>query len=179
MTRAHPSIRLGLHLGLAHHPLCSRFRADVVHVGRAHLCSGCLATWPAFALVLPMALLARLQGAPAWALLAAGLVLGLPQMASYGWRRSRAERAAAKVVGGAGLALALTGLLGLGLPGPALLGVLIAGGAGSIALQGLRMRAILATCDACPFRRAWDRCPGFQAGMPPTDPTAPAPLLSP
>lgn len=158
---ARRSVRLGLHLGLAHHPLCTEFRTDVVRLGRLHACSGCLATWPAFAVAFPLALLARLDGAPAWSLLAAGLVLGLPQMASYRWRLSRLERAAAKAVGGVGLALALAGALAAGWPAVALVAVLALGMLASLALQVVRFRSILATCDACPFKRDWETCPGF------------------
>lgn len=179
---ARRSVRLGLHLGLSHHPLCSEFRSDVVRLGRVHVCSGCLATWPVFALVFPLALMARLDGASAWALLAAGLAVGLPQMATYRWRLSRLERAAAKAVGGAGLAMALTGVLAAGWPVVALVAVLAVGMLASLALQLLRLRSILATCDACPFRRDWATCPGFQGApavaMAPSVGPGPASLLA-
>ena len=164
---ARRSVRLGLHLGLAHHPLCSEFRTDVVRLGRLHVCSGCLATWPVFLLALPLTLMARLDGASGWALLWAGLVLGLPQMASYRWRLSRLERAAAKAVGGVGLAMVVTGVLASGWPGVVLVAVLAAGMLASFGLQLIRLRSILATCDACPFKREWETCPGF-TGAPPS-----------
>jgi hypothetical protein len=164
VTQARDAVRIGLHLGLAHHPLCSEFRSDVVRVGRVHLCSGCLVAWPSFLLSLPFAILWRLDGAPAWPLLAVGLALGAPQLASYLRRGSRAERATAKALGGSGLALVFTGLLGLGWPGFWLVGALSVGGVASLALQAVRLRAMLATCDACPFRRQWESCPGFNAG---------------
>ena len=176
---ARRAVRLGLHLGLAHHPLCTEFRTDVVRVGRLHVCSGCLATWPVFVLALPLALLARLDGAPGLALAAAGLVLGMPQMATYRWRMSRLERAAAKAVGGVGLAMALAGVLTVGWPLVAVVGVLTVGVLASLALQVVRLRSILATCDACPFKRDWDACPGFQPPVsPPEGPSVgPASLL--
>lgn len=161
------SVRLGLHLGLAHHPLCSEFRSDVVRLGRVHLCSGCLATWPAFAIAMPLALLARFDGAAPLGLVAAGLALGLPQMASYRWRLSRLERAAAKAVGGVGLAMALAGVVTAGWPMGAVVALLAAGALASVALQVVRLRAILATCDACPFRRDWEACPGFDGAPKP------------
>ncbi|HUR25079.1 MAG TPA: hypothetical protein VM327_03575 [Candidatus Thermoplasmatota archaeon] len=133
-----------------------------------HVCSGCLATWPVFALAFPLTLAARLDGASGWGLLTAGLVLGLPQMATYSWRRSRLERAGAKAIGGAGLALAVTGVLAAGWPGLALVAVIALGMLASLALQVVRLRSILATCDACPFKRDWEACPGFTGAPPPT-----------
>jgi hypothetical protein len=177
--QARRAVRVGLHLGLAHHPLCTEFRTDLVRFGRLHVCSGCLATWPVFVLAFPLGLLARLEGAPALALAAAGLALGLPQMATYRWRMSRLERAAAKAVGGVGLAMVLAGILTAGWPTVAVVAVLTAGVLASLGLQVIRLRSILATCDACPFRRDWDACPGFQPpAAPPEGPAVgPASLL--
>ena len=173
---ARRSVRLGLHLGLAHHPLCTEFRTDVVRIGRVHVCSGCLATWPAFALAFPFAVLALKDGAPALALLLAGLALGLPQMATYRWRMSRRERAAAKAVGGVGLAMVVAGALAAGWPVVALATVLAAGMLASLALQVVRLRSILATCDACPFKRDWEACPGFDGTPPPAVAPAAVPV---
>ncbi|MHB1262435.1 MAG: hypothetical protein ACYC2H_12050 [Thermoplasmatota archaeon] len=179
------AVKLGLLLGLAHHPLCTEFQSDVVQLGRIHACSGCLATWPVFLVAVPLIAAARLQGMPALPLLAAGLAMGVPQLASYGWRRSRAERAAAKALGGLGLACVAIGVLAAGWPPAVLLAVLAAGLVTSIGLQVIRMRTILATCGACPFKRAWDVCPGFNAGVAATrrdgdgGPDIPASLLPP
>jgi hypothetical protein len=159
------SIRLGLLLGLAHHPLCTEFRDDVVRVGRLHVCSGCVATWPTFLVTLPLALAWHLQGTSALAMLAAGLALGVPHLASYGWRGSRLERAGVKALGGVGLAGVVVGALTAGWPLWVLVVLLAAGLVASVGLQAVRMRSILATCDACPFKRDWDSCPGFNAGV--------------
>jgi hypothetical protein len=140
----------------------------MVRVGRLHVCSGCLATWPAFLLAIPVALMVRMDGASAGALLSSGLVLGLPQMASYGWRLSRLERAAAKAVGGIGLALVVTGVLASGWPVLVLVAAVALGMLASLGLQAIRLRSILAVCDACPFKRDWETCPGFAAAPPPT-----------
>jgi hypothetical protein len=99
------------------------------------------------------------------ALLAAGFAMGIPQLASYGWRGSRLERAGVKALGGVGLAGVVVGALTAGWPLWALVPTLTAGLLASVGLQAVRMRSILATCDACPFRRDWDSCPGFNAGV--------------
>lgn len=174
-------VRAGLLLSLAHHPVCSSFSQDVVRIAGLPVCAGCLATWPAFLAALPLAVLARLDGAPALALLALGATLALPQMTAYlrgRGRRSRAERTVAKVLGGAGLGTALAAVLTsgwpLGLAAAAIgLGVAVTGG-----LQLLRLRTVLATCDACPYKRDWEACPGM-ADAGPRLPQGPTPLVDP
>ena len=42
----------------------SPFQPTVVLLGGLPVCAGCLATWPAFLLALPLAVQARLDGAP-------------------------------------------------------------------------------------------------------------------
>lgn len=110
-----------------------------------------------------MPVVARGDVAP-WPVLAAGVVLGLPQFTTYRVRWTRPVRFAIKVLGGAGLGLAVAG--GLLLPWPlwakgvaAVLVLLAFAG-----MQALRLRSVLATCRACPWRRDWSACPGFQGG---------------
>jgi hypothetical protein len=165
MGTTRQAIALGLRLGLAHHPLCTEFQTDFVPVGRLQVCSGCLATWPAFFATLPLALAWRLDGAAPLAMLAAGFAMGIPQLASYGWRGSRLQRAGVKALGGVGLAGVVVGAFTAGWPLWGLAAVLAVGLVACIALQWVRMRSILATCDACPFHRDWDSCPGFNAGV--------------
>jgi hypothetical protein len=170
-------VALALRLAAAHHPLCTAFRSDVVRLGRLHVCGGCLATWPAFIAALPLAWLARTQGVPAWPLAAAGLALGLPHLASYAVRAPVPVRRAAKAVGGAGLALLVVGAAtsGTGLPG--LVALVLAGCAASLALQAVRLRAMLRTCAACPHRRDWGSCPGMDVtGLARPLPGGPRPL---
>lgn len=175
-------VRAGALLAVAHHPVCTSFRHDVVRLGGLPVCAGCLAMWPTFLVVLPLALQARLDGAPALAMLAAGAALALPQVALYVRagptrpRRSRAERSVAKVVGGAGLAIALTGTLTSAWPLVAIVAAIGAGVVATLALQVVRLRTVLATCDACPYRRDWDACPGV-VGAGPVLPGAPTSLL--
>lgn len=175
-------VRAGLLLAVAHHPVCTSFRHDVVRLGGLPVCAGCLATWPAFLLALPLAAQARLDGAPALALLAVGFTLAVPQMTAYlrrpGPGRSRGGRAVAKVLGGAGLGVALAAVLTSGWPLWAAAAAIGAGVLATAALQAVRFRRLLATCDACPYRRDWEACPGV-AGAGPSLPGAPRSLLDP
>jgi hypothetical protein len=171
-------VRTGLLLSMAHHPLCTRFRHDVVRLAGLPVCSGCLATWPVFLLLLPVAVQARLHGAPALALLAVGVVLALPQVTAYRrrGRRSTSARTSAKVLGGAGLAAALAGALTAGWPLFAVVAAIGTGVLATAALQAVRLRGMLATCDACPYRRDWEACPGM-VGAGPVLPEGPTSLL--
>jgi hypothetical protein len=153
-------IRVGLRLSLAHHPLCHVFEEDTVG-RRVRVCSGCAAAAPAFLLgAVAVALLLRMGAAPL-ALVAAGLVMGLPQLSSYLWRGGPLHRFAVKALGGLGWGLVV--VAGLAAPAPlaakvfglALVAVAFA------ALQGWRALKIVATCRACPWKMDWDACPGF------------------
>ena len=179
MSQAGRPVRAGFLLAIAHHPVCTRFRHDVVRLGGLPVCAGCLATWPSFLVALPLAIQARLDGAPALALLAVGVALAVPQMTAYARpRQSRAQRAAAKVLGGAALAVALAAVLTSGWPLWAAVTAIGAGVLATAALQAVRLRGMLAACDACPYRRDWEACPGF-AGAGPALPGAPTSLLEP
>ena len=161
-------VTVALRLALAHHPLCHWFQADRIQVGRIDVCSGCLATWPAFFLLVPFAL--GFPVAPA-VLAATGILLAAPQMASYVRRAGRAGRFAAKLAGGAGLALLVADILRTPVPWTwrfAALGAVVAGFA---LLQAIRLRNLLRTCDACPYRRDWESCPGFRASWGPPKPS--------
>lgn len=146
---------------LAHHPLCATFANDRFHVRAWGVCSGCAVAGPAMLLGLGVtAYLEAAQAMPALPVMAAALFLGLPQLATYMWRLSRLERGAAKALGGLGIGA--VGASWLFLPHPwwawlAAGGFLVALGA----LQALRVRSLLRTCDQCPWRRDWDACPGF------------------
>lgn len=155
--RAETSI--AFRLAFAHHPLCRWFREDRL----GPFCSGCILFWPAFLAVTPFALTALARGADATALLLAGAVLGLPQLATAVRRFGRLGRGAIKTLGGAGVALATPAILFLPLPLPWRLGLYGMELAAFCALLLLRMRSILRTCDACAWRRDWGRCPGFGA----------------
>lgn len=163
---------VAVRLLLQHHPLCHWFAADRIHVAGVALCSGCVAAAPAAGLGLAVGLaLAIRDPASAPALVAGGLTLGLPQLTTYLHRGGRAWRFAAKALGGTGLGAVLGAALFL----PVSNGWLLAGAAGLAlaftALQALRLRSILATCDACPYARDWDACPGFRpAGRAPPPP---------
>lgn len=102
---------------------------------------------------------------------AAGLVLGVPHVWTLLARPTRAARTAAKSLGGFGLALATVGgLLPLSLP--AQMAVTLLALPPLAAMVTLRVRRILRTCDACPWRRDWAHCPGF-------NPVAPVPARTP
>lgn len=162
--------RVAIRLLLQHHPLCGEFAVDRVRVLGVPLCSGCVAAVPAAALGFVLGLQLIVHGAPSPATFAAGSALGLPHLTTYLRRGDRAWRFAAKALGGLGLgAVAMSALV---LPVPTLLRL-----AGALAvtalflgLQGLRVRSILATCDACPYARDWDACPGFRATVGPLPP---------
>lgn len=153
-------IFLGLRLALAHHPLCDLFRSDVFG-RRRPLCQGCVLTWPLFLVTLPFAFLAPSWGAPPSMLVAAGLVGGVPQVATVLWRGPRAFRVAAKVVGGPALASLLSGLFWLPVLWQAKAAALVFLFLGTTLLLALRMRSILRTCHACPWQRDWAHCPGL------------------
>ena len=156
------AIRAALRLAIEHHPLCGEFRADRFHWGRFRVCSGCAVAFPALIVGQAVAVLALFgHWAGPWPLLAASLVLGLPQLTTYLHRGGRVWRAAVKLLGGVGLGTAL--VAGFFVPVPwawkwAALALLMLAFA---ALQALRLRSMLRTCDACPWKRAWHICPGF------------------
>lgn len=164
---------VAVRLLLEHHPLCSWFAGDRVQVGPLRVCSGCLAAVPAAALGFVVALRVIVLGVPPLPLCAGALVLGLPQLTTYLHRGPRAWRFTAKALGGLGLGgVAMSALL---LPVP--VGWIAGGAAGLVlafvGLQAARVRSILRTCDACPYARDWDRCPGFQpADRAPATPSA-------
>jgi hypothetical protein len=153
-----------LRFALAHHPTCSLFARDVIAVhgfGRkAPLCAGCVAFWPALLLGFP--LLVGFASLPWWVLFAGGATLALVQLASYaGLSASRGAKLAVKALVGLAGASMVAGLVQA--PWPlvarilAILALIIVAGA----MQTLRLRKIVATCDECPWKRDWQHCPGF------------------
>lgn len=156
-------IRLGLRLATAHHPLCTWFKDDRYHWGRIQVCRGCAAAIPTFVLGLIIAVAALLHE-PAFALHVGGigLLFGIPHGTTYLHRFPPAYRATAKLTGGLGLGLLITTLLLAPIPPWQRIFLLAGFGVCFLVLQGVRMKKILATCDACPWRRDWARCPGFQ-----------------
>lgn len=158
MARSH--LLVALRLSLAHHPLCHHFSSDRF----GPVCSGCALFVPAFATTMPIAVAALLAGADSTAMFLAGAVLGLPQLAGMRLRWGRPARAAVKLLGGVGVATANVGLVMLPVPLPVKLALLALELAAFAGILALRMRSILATCHACPWRRDWEACPGFVPG---------------
>lgn len=155
-------IRLGLRLTTAHHPLCGWFQSDRYHVGKIQLCRGCVAAAPAFLLGFAIALFVFHHGLVyAFHVGLIGLLLGVPHGTTYLHRFPSAYRLFAKFAGGTGLGLLLAAVLVLPVPFWSRIVMLAGLAAAFLLLQGLRMRRILATCDACPWRRDWVNCPGF------------------
>ena len=171
-TRAH--VAAALRLALAHHPLCDAFDADVhraaaIPSGTAaprsalRVCRGCAAAVAGLLLGIPVGITALGLGADPLALAVASLVFGGPQAATYAWRFAPPVRSCAKVLGGMGVGILTVAALAGAWPWP-----WSAAGAGALAMaavagQLLRMRTILRTCDACPWARRWDACPGLRA----------------
>jgi hypothetical protein len=154
-------IDVGLRLALSHHPLCARFESDVAKLGSLQVCSGCLASWPAVPLGVAAGVWVVVEGAPGWAVAASALALGLPQVMTYLHRGDRMFRALAKILGGFGLGAFVVGLVTSGASATVVLAVIAAFSVAFLGLQALRMKKILDTCDACPWRRQWAQCPGF------------------
>lgn len=154
-----------LALALQHHPLCGNFRADRFRLGRAAVCSGCAMALPGVlaGLALGTWMVLGLWWGP-WPILAAGFTLGAPQALTYVWRFGRPVRAAVKALGGLGLGLAVAAWLFLDAPWSARITGAILLTLAFVALQAVRMRSILRTCRACPWRMDWDNCPGFRTG---------------
>jgi hypothetical protein len=155
--------RVAVRLLLEHHPLCKEFAADRIRVAGVAVCSGCLGAAPAALAGLALGVVAVVRGVPIAPLLAASLTLGLPQLTTYLHRGGRGWRFAAKAVGGLGLGAAIASALALPVARGWLVAAAVALALAFAALQGVRVRSILATCDACPYRRDWDACPGFRA----------------
>jgi hypothetical protein len=151
-------------LALRHHPLCGWFATDTLTIGAVEVCAGCAMFLPGLALGAASGAVAIGQGADAWALMAAGFVLGAPQLLTYAHRFGRGVRAAIKAVGGAGLGLVTAAWFAIPVPWSLRLA-----GAGALlvaltAMQALRLRSIVTTCRRCPWAMDWERCPGFRAG---------------
>lgn len=162
-------VRVALRLLLEHHPLCSVFASDSVRLGAVAVCSGCLAAGPTALTAFAGAFALVFTGTSAPALFVAGGVLGLPQLTTYLHRGTRGWRAAVKILGGFGIGLVTGSAWFLPVPRWVLLVGATTVAAAFAALQAIRVRKILRTCDACSYRRDWDRCPGFNvaAGLAP------------
>jgi len=162
-----PHKRAVLRFGLAHHPTCSVFAGDLVvaRLGRFRtpVCIGCATFWPTFLVAVPLLfLLASRAAVPWWAFLGGGVVLSAVQTFSYmRLARRRPARIAVKMVLAVGVASVACALVLAPAPAAVRVGVGLVLFAGYGALQTLRVRNIFATCDACPWRRDWQRCPGF------------------
>lgn len=156
-------VRVAVRLLLEHHPLCSVFASDRIRVGGIALCSGCLAAGPPALLAFVAAVVLVLTGASATALFVAGGILGLPQLTTYLHRGGRPWRFAVKLLGGIGIGLVTGAAWFLPVPRWALVAGAVAVAIAFAALQAVRVRTILRTCDACSYKRDWDRCPGFNA----------------
>jgi hypothetical protein len=152
--------RLAWRLLFSHHPLCSRFRSDTFLLGGVRVCSGCLLTWPAFLLFFAGFVFVGSPFSPETAIVV-GLSIGLLQVLSATVVRARWFSRMAKVLGAPALALVVWGILWLRLPLPSLALVIAAGTAGFAALIVIRMRCMLAVCQACPYKMDWEICPGF------------------
>lgn len=152
------AIRTAGRIVLAHHPSCSTFSSDMVIRGR--VCAGCAWTWPIFlgALAVLVVLHPRID---AWALLAGGIALGTPQVATIFVKTSTMARRAAKALGGLGLACAVWGTYQLPVPAGAKLGIVLAGLAAFGVLLGFRMARLMQVCRACPYRMDWENCAGM------------------
>lgn len=158
LRQAHVAVELAL----AHHPLCHYFSSDVARWRNLRFCLGCVAAIPAFVVGLVAAWAGIAAGFPAATACMIGLSLGVPQAVSYFRRRGRSARVATKIVGGLGLGFLVSGLLLL--PASALV-IFLAFAVLSLAFLGfqlLRLRKILATCRACPWKMDWENCPGFR-----------------
>ncbi|MEK6975204.1 MAG: hypothetical protein AABY18_02545 [Candidatus Thermoplasmatota archaeon] len=158
--------RVAVRLLLQHHPLCGWFASDRIRIGPLTVCSGCLAAAPAACVGLAVGLVLAIKGTPAEAVVAGGLVFGLPQLTTYLHRGTRGWRFAVKLLGGFGLGALLGGALFLPVSNAWLVGGAVLLAATFVGLQAVRVRSILATCDACPYRRDWDACPGFRVTPP-------------
>lgn len=157
-------VRLALRLATAHHPLCAWFQSDRYHLFGRSFCRGCTAAVPLFALGI-ITFITAIHFFPAGVapLAVIGLSLGIPHGTTYLHRFAPAYRAGAKLLGGFGLGLLIPGILLAPVPLTYRIIVLAGLGVAFLLLQGLRMKRMLAICDACPWQRDWNRCPGFQA----------------
>lgn len=165
--------RVAVRLLLQHHPLCGYFADDRLKVAGVAVCSGCLAAVPASMVGLVGGIAWILHGAPSVAVLAGGLVLGLPQLTTYLHRGRRPWRFAVKLLGGLGIGAVVASAPFLPWPRAWVLAGFVALGLAFVALQAVRVRSILATCDACPYHRDWDACPGFRLLEPTSSSQAP------
>ncbi len=157
-------IRLALRLATAHHPLCSWFQSDRYHLFGASFCRGCTATIPLFALgIIAFPFAIHFFPAGVIPLAALALALGIPHGTTYLHRFSPAYRATAKLLGGFGLGLLIPAILFVPVPLAYRILVLAGLGVAFLLLQAVRMKRMLAVCDACPWQRDWNRCPGFEA----------------
>ena len=165
-------------LRLAHHPLCSTYRTDVLKVGSHYLCLGCSVAYPlALILVALYLLVPGVNAFPMVAWLTLGLMGGSIQLLSLkGYTRTKATKIMVKL--GLGLGLGAMTLFVFNLPGPIWYRMIVF----VICLQGLslmgaqREKVINGTCRECPYRGNWENCPGFHrpghAGRPEQKPTA-------
>jgi len=145
----------------AHHPLCNRFRCDVVRIGRLHLCRSCLMAYAGFALGVVLCVCFRelLRGvAPLLFASLAGVTLTFSAPVWY----KRCSRPMRDVVRGMmGGVIALCGYLLLsGSPLPGLIGA-VALIVFRKAYLALRRRSRLKACTGCLHLRGDEICPGF------------------
>ena len=148
---------------LAHHPLCSNFRADLLSLKGRYLCLGCFIAYPLALLVVVLYLLVpSVNAIPMAAWLILGLTGGSIQLLSLkGHTRTKATKVIVKL--GLGLGLGAMTLFVFNLPGPLWYRVMVF----IICLQGLslmgaqREKVIHRTCRLCPYQARWQGCPGF------------------
>ena len=147
---------------LAHHPLCTSFRDDILRLGKWKFCLGCAVAYPVALATLVSALWLE-HGDWSWQELAmAGILLGLVQLASpLGLTRWRPFKLVTKVALGLGLGLATLAVLELPLPFGVRILLLILCIQLTSLLAALRFRTIQGICDSCPYRAQWHCCPGY------------------
>ncbi len=156
-----------IRFALAHHPLCSLFAPDVVPAGvgrsRVPLCTGCVTFWPLLLSGVPVLLIgAHLQGVAWWALFLAGSLLGSAQLLSYArLTRTRRMKIVVKAAFGLGAALVVTAIILMPFPVLARIALGLFFAFLALLVQTRRLASILAVCDACPWQRDWQFCPGF------------------
>jgi len=156
---------------LSHHPDCSFFHGDTIPLpfSRYRLCLGCSVSYP-LAFLLPI--VALLTGwyermpdliLPNGSVLAAGVILCLPQIAKYAIvRGGKLWRVTVKLSLGMGLGCGILWVLILPIPVVVRVVVLIAIVISVLFLGSVRYNYIRRICSSCIYHGDWDICYGFR-----------------
>ncbi|MFW3146688.1 MAG: hypothetical protein ACMUIE_07755 [Thermoplasmatota archaeon] len=148
---------------LSHHPHCTKYRRDVLNIGRLKLCWGCIVTYPvAIAVVILILHFGTYKDYPWYLFILMGVAFGSFEFISL-WRKGTGLRhRMIKIFLGIGIALVTVGIFMIPVHILLRLYFLFAGYTAAGAAMSLRLRGMEKKCKRCEWKGNWYQCPGFE-----------------